>query len=50
MSLLDVDGGETVIRELEAGDQLGELPLLDGLPRSATALMLAESKTVAAAS
>lgn len=40
VSLLDVDGAETIIRELGPGDQLGELSLLDGLPRSATALTL----------
>jgi CRP/FNR family transcriptional regulator, cyclic AMP receptor protein len=38
VSLLDAEGGETIIRELGPGDQLGELSLLDGLPRSATAL------------
>lgn len=44
IALLDKDGNETIIRELGLHDQVGELSLLDGLPRSATAVALEKTQ------
>jgi CRP/FNR family transcriptional regulator, cyclic AMP receptor protein len=40
VTLIDIDGDETILRELGPHDYLGELSLLDGLPRSASAVAL----------
>ena len=46
IALLDADGNETIIRELGPLEQLGELSLLDGLPRSASAVALERSEVL----
>jgi CRP/FNR family transcriptional regulator, cyclic AMP receptor protein len=46
IELLDADGSETIIRELGPLEHLGELSLLDGLPRSASAVTLERSQVL----
>jgi len=46
VTLLDAEGGETIIRELGPLEQLGELSLLDGLPRSATTVALERTQVL----
>jgi CRP-like cAMP-binding protein len=47
MANLSVDGRESVIALMEAGDLFGEMPLLDGGPRSAGARALEPSELIA---
>jgi len=46
VELLEADGSETIIRELGPFEQLGELSLLDGLLRSATAVALERTQVL----
>src|SRR5262245_52918348 len=45
--LIDDDGEETILHLAGAGDSLGELSLVDGEPRSATAVALTHVKALA---
>jgi CRP-like cAMP-binding protein len=47
MANRSVDGRESVIALMEAGDLFGDMPLFDGLPRSADARVLEPSRVVA---
>ncbi len=46
IALTSLDGDEAIVATLEAGDFFGELTLIDGAPRSATATALEPTETL----
>ncbi len=46
ITITSAEGDEATIATLRAGDSLGELSLLDGRPRSATAIAIAETESL----
>lgn len=46
IALLDSDGNETIIRDLGPDEVMGELSLLDGQPRSATAIAVERTQVL----